>query len=445
MASDQAEDGFPAGIGPAGRRAWLAFLAFVFLSMVSLPFARIALVVAIALALVARRGTGAGRLRLAPPTVGWLVYLAVALVVSAVAAACLDDPLLVPAKGLRKVTKLLWFAGIPLAAATVTYEARLRKTLSVLVAGGVATALVILVVNTSIAWLQVHYPTEQAAADATGFAALLHSAASAIGLDPALQHALDSDVWRPWGGRPPSFYYAFTSLGTMHDAQRLMVALIASLFLLDDARRRRGGAPRAVLCSLLLAVGLILTCKRGPILIGFATCFALALRRAGLRRALVLLLCAALAIAAVPQVRARMADLPAEFSVKSGGRALMWMKIVPALHREHPWGIGFRSLTAAKMAGIDRRIEPNRTHVHSTPLEAFVDFGWLGVAAWLLWTYLVFRSALRLARSGGAIAAAPFCLLLSLALFGLVEYNLADASVVVFYGTIMGLGTSCQT
>ena len=423
-------------------RAWFAFLAFVFLGMVSLPLARAALLVSIVLALVARRGRAPGTFRPAPPTVGWLVYLAVALVVSSCAAAFLDDPLLIPASGLRKVTKLLWFAAIPLAASLVTTEERLRKTLAVLVAGGVTTALVILLVHTSLSWLQVHYPTAQTATDATGFASFLHSACTSLGLDPALQRALDSDVWRPWGGRPPSFYYAFTARGTMHDAQRLMVALIASLFLLDAARRRRENCLRLALAAALLAVGLVLTCKRGPILIGFAVSFALLLRRAGLRRALLLLVCAALAIAAIPHVRARMAALPGEFSVGNGGRALMWTKIVPALHREHPYGIGFRALTAQKMKSIDRRIEPNRTHVHCTPLEAFVDFGWLGAAAWALWTFLVFRCAVRLARTGGELAAAPLCMLLSLALFGFIEYNLADASVVVFYGMLMGLAAA---
>ena len=104
--------------------------------------------------------------------------------------------------------------------------------------------------------------------------------------------------------------------------------------------------------------------------------------------------------------------------------------------------VGFRALTAQKMKSIDRRIEPNRTHVHCTPLEAFVDFGWLGAAAWALWTFLVFRCAVRLARTGGELAAAPLCMLLSLALFGFIEYNLADASVVVFYGMLMGLAAA---
>ena len=58
---------------------------------------------------------------------------------------------------------------------------------------------------------------------------------------------------------------------------------------------------------------------------------------------------------------------------------------------------------------------------------------------------LAFRSAIKLRRNGpdaglpAAEALMPFAVLISLALFGLVEYNLADAAVVPLYSIAMGL------
>ncbi len=124
---------------------------------------------------------------------------------------------------------------------------------------------------------------------------------------------------------------------------------------------------------------------------------------------------------------------------------LMWTRIVPALHAEYPRGIGFRSLTAIKMHNVDWHVERNRTHVHSVPLQAFVDFGWAGPAAWLFWMLLAFRAAVKLrcdASAAGlmpAEASIPLATLSALVIFGLVEYNIADAAVVPLYSLAMGL------
>jgi O-antigen ligase len=381
-----------------------------------------------------------------PPTLGWLAYFTLALIVTAVAAAVITDPLLVPKKGLGKITKLLWFAAIPLCSAQVCSVRRFRATLLTLVAGGCVLSAYVLLGETSFAWLQVHYPAGEATTATPAFAALLKKTACTIGLDKALCRWFADEVWSPWGGRPPCFLYALTFNATLHNAQRLMVALVCAVAAAMERRDRAALKPLLAWAPFLIAAGLVVTCKRAPLLGAiFATGLLLAiLSRPWKALAAVLAICA-LAVA-VPQSRARLQMLPMEFDARNGGRALMWTRIAPQIHREHPWGIGFRSLTDKKMRSIDWHVEPNRTHLHSTPLQAFIDCGWAGLAVWLAWMALSFRSAIATAKGRGGAAglpqaarAAPLAALAALAGVALVEYNIADAAVVLLYGSVLGL------
>ena len=82
-------------------------------------------------------------------------------------------------------------------------------------------------------------------------------------------------------------------------------------------------------------------------------------------------------------------------------------------------------------------------------LQAFVEFGYLGVFAYLLWMGLTFYATGRLAlRSRRKINsslpetmafAAPLAMFSTLFLYGLVEYNLADSEIVLLYAFAMGL------
>ncbi|MBQ9726172.1 MAG: hypothetical protein IJV65_01540 [Kiritimatiellae bacterium] len=521
--------------------SWAAFQAFAFLAGFSMPAARAALAACLVLTLCdrARRRT----MRFTAPAAGWLVYLALAAVVTAAMAAANWDPLIQPGRGLPKLAKLLWFAAIPLGVVQVDSRARLLSVLRAFVRGCAVTALCLVLLHPLLAWFQVSFPSsyqmvarelDPAASTVAAFPAFLYRAVDALGLLGPVTRWIEL----PW--RAQNYAQAIVKLGSMQDAQRLMVALPAALCLaaesLRDRSRPRRAAPFLVLA--LVALALPLAFKRGPVIAGFSVSFLLLLSRLRWWKAALVLLALALAAAAMPHVRGRFAELPSEFRLAKGGRALMWTRLVPELHRDHPWGVGFRALTSAKMlqaerraaldgeeaaleerlAGLrareaagedvrpwivavdfrlwrmrhwraadaratelararpapgspeaaelelvrrqlesweklgvtDRYLELDRNHVHSSPLQAFVDFGWAGLAAWALWMALGFRATWALARRSRRPAAdsaspetlcfaAPLAMFGALVLFGLVEYNLADAAVVLLYGLALGL------
>lgn len=423
--------------------AWASFLTFTFAVMVSMPVARLGLVASLICLLVTKNGRK--RFSITIPTLGWLAYLAVAIVVSAIAAIFIDDPLLVSAKGFGKIDKLFWYIAIPLTAAMAINQERAIKIQQALVLGALLLSVVIIVGNPVKAWLQVSYPTPSTVAAATGLPHLLYQFFSTIGLDSAICEWLHDSSWTIANGwnadleRPPSFYLAMLNLGSMDDSQRLMVAFVVALGLFPKIKNLNRILKIAILVIIMLA--LIITCKRGPLLAAVAVSFFILAKRIKIWKTLLLVACLIGAIIAVPSARQRFSVLPQELNPRNGGRLLMWTEIVPVLHEEYPYGIGFRALTDKKMESIDDRVEPNRTHVHSTPLQAFVDFSYLGVVAWLFWmvvSLLAARLTVKISKDNEVSMVAP---IFALILFGLVEYNLADAAIVLLYSITMGLAS----
>lgn len=407
--------------------AWFCFLGFAGAAMLSLPLARLFLLLSLFFTIRART-----RLRMTLPAWGWVVYLVLAVVVTAAVAIAntpwgvehgLTDAVdiyIEPARGLRKTTKLLWYVSIPLSATLVNTRVRLRSALIAIMACGTALALWMIVVNPLIAFLQLHWHPSCACID----------------------QFLSNDIWVRSARRPPSFHVALAALGTMHDAQRLMVALVCGACL--TASVRRDGCPTRwhSLSLAIISIALVVSCKRGPMTLGVVIAFAVLAAEFRLRRVLPLVAILVCVAMAMPATRARFADIPGEFRAKRGGRALMWTTVVPNLHREYPRGLGFRSLTDIKMHNAHWRVEKGRNHVHSTPLQAFVDFSWAGVAVWLAWMGMAFFCAMRAARACPPLSAAPLCALAAIVAFSLVEYNLADAAVVPLYGLAMGIASS---
>ena len=428
-----------------------------------------------------RQGTTAdasppARFDFASPFAGFLAYFALAVIVSGAAALADSDPLLVPVKGFSKLNKLAWYAFIPLAVRHLRDARTAERALKALVLGCLATAVSVALLHPAIAWFQVTMPHPKLAADTLTFAQkILREIAEATGATHEIF------IWIRKGGvheRYLTFTNALSRLGTMPDAQRLMVALPAAAALALAPRRRSAAAlapaePRRAAAAIVAAikpliipavifVGLALTLKRGPLALGFASTALLLLfarRRGGMKSlapSAAMIAAAAALVLSFPAARERFAQLPEEFSVEKGGRAAMWLQVAPQLRREHPFGIGFRSLTSEKMRAIAPHIEESRVHLHSVPVQSWVDFGWPGLAFWALWMSLAFRAAWKRAASvcGGAargeacvpgnlaLAAAPLAMLFTLVGYSFWEYNIADGEVVLLYIITMAFASA---
>lgn len=422
--------------------SWAAFLGSVFAAGFSLPLARLLLVVSLVLSAFPKM-TKRGPFRRNLPTTGWLAYLLVALVITAIMAATNTDPLIVPDKGLGKITKLLWYIAIPLTIVQVNSTERFKLVLKVFVCGCLITAFSVTFFNPLLALLQINWP-RNAAAPANETQRVIVEWAGRFGITESIRE------WVYSGYRAPDYMASMLKLGTMQDSQRLMVALPAALCLCIDAKGTR--LPRrkrifGIIALVLIFCGLMLTFKRGPIMCAIFVCGAIVLRYMGVKGLVALVLCC-IVFAAHPAVRLRFSQLPEEFSPKKGGRALMWTQIVPAVHEEHPYGIGFRALTNEKMRQHGKNVERRQNHVHSTPLQSFVDFGWLGVAVYLFWMGAAIAAAIKSllatrvkGASQRAVRYVPFAMLAALILYGLIEYNLADAEIVILYSLAMGMST----
>jgi hypothetical protein len=425
--------------------AYAALLAAAFAAGFSLPLARMALLAALALTL---RDVLRGRRRWCFPATAraWVAFLLVALVTTAVVAATNTDPLTIPRKGLGKLTKLLWFLAIPLVPTLVDSRGRFLQVATAFTLGTGIDALQVLALNTLGAWIQVTLPFPGGASPPSAAGARLQAVTDALGATEGLR-AWTLDHWRA-----RTYNDALAKLGGMATAQRLMAGFVASLGLALQARRGpdRREVRRRTALTLLLAAALVVALKRGPWISALLVALPLLAAGLGLRRVLPAMLLAAVLVLALPAARARLADLPSELTFDKGGRALMWRHIVPGLHRDHPWGVGFRGLTNDAMRRYTRRVELRQNHVHSNPLQVLVELGWQGLAAYVVWMFLGLRDGLRLAfrprgpaagwHDGDALLRAmPLAMLASLVLNGFVEYNFADGELVVIYGLAMGL------
>ena len=306
-----------------------------------------------------------------------------------------------PARGIPKLTKLIWFIGIPLCATLVTGPSRI--------------------------WMLVR-------AYACG--------CGVLGVLTCVRHTVKARELVALG-QFDRFSDALVHVGSMSDAQRLMVGVLLALGLLLASRGVAARSRWGWGCLLgVIAVGLLINFKRGAWFstVGVVTVFLII--RAGWRYAVAIVLLA-LCLLAVPTVRTRVAGLKDELSGR-GGRMMMWREIAPELHRQYPWGVGYRALTNDAMREIEPRVEPNRDHLHSNPIQMWVDTGWLGLAVYLLWMGWsctdAMRFCVRMRRDPAALALAlALGMGLAALLFnGLVEYNFGDGEIVLAYGWMIG-------
>ena len=199
----------------------------------------------------------------------------------------------------------------------------------------------------------------------------------------------------------------------------------------------------------LIALAEIVVLKRGSWFCTIAIVVLLLVRRISWKwlatGALALLAVAFL----VSPVRARFAAIPGEFDSARGGRAAMWTKFAPAILADHPWGIGFRSLvpddaspfslqSLSRKYNLNIEFEKNRDHLHSNLVEMTTSLGWEGLVLYLVWMGVIFADAIR----GGKATSPVFWAILALFLNGFVEYNFANAGIIIIFGILAGLAAA---
>ena len=309
-----------------------------------------------------------------------------------------------PEQGLDRFHKLAWFIAIPIMATAIDSWQRLRRFTIAFVLGTAILAIRVCIEHPLVAWQEFQ------------------------------------------AGHQASFAMSLINNSSLSDAQRLAVGLLAGLclFAADIHEKRK----RLLWIALFIptAIAEVICLKRGP-WIALAICgSAIAMSSFGWRRVLPLLVLGAALLGALPPVRTRISQLRDDADASHGGRMTMWTEIAPQLLREHPWGVGFRSLRNKDLRKISPHVERRQDHLHSTPVQVAVSTGWHGLAIYLLWMLCSLRDAWRTKNNGrdltaspGVPAKAPLAILSALILIGIVEYNLADADILIIYAAFIGL------
>lgn len=135
--------------------AWGLFLAFCFFCMVSPLVAQIALTLSVIFAFCHK--SIRHRLRITWPTWGWIVYMVVAFVTTALVLRTQKDELLHP-----RIAKIIehgiWYIAIPIASANITSRERLHSAVRSIAIGGLILACAVLIRNSSQAMFRFYYP-----------------------------------------------------------------------------------------------------------------------------------------------------------------------------------------------------------------------------------------------------------------------------------------------
>ena len=420
-----------------------ALLATAFAAGFSLPLGRVLLALAL-VGLAIDVATGKRRLRM--PLSGWLWIATFAL------AAVVTHFGVNPAKGMHRLPKLLWYIGIPIAASIVDSREKAWSLVRAFVLGTGILAARVLLCNIPAA-MAATTALNEATAD---FEPLLEGAFNRGSVSEYAFHSLHHALPKP------TFLGTLFHQGDLGDSQRLMAGLVGAASLLlfsralpaDTRSARIECAGRSFVLPIwhviaaLVAVALFLTFKRSSWIGAALVLIPLLLRRVSWKKVAIGALVVAAAIAAIPAGRARVASLAGEFSVRTGGRLAMWTQVAPGVIKDHPWGIGFRAMTPELMRQYSRLVEKNREHLHSNPIEMTSSLGWLGLALYLAWVFVSLRDSAHLDRhiapDARGLSWAFGGMLASLYINGLVEYNFADAELVLIYGLLMGAASGMK-
>lgn len=308
-----------------------------------------------------------------------------------------------PTGALKKTGRLVWFLLIPITASLARTPARRMALLRALAGGAGLLAVKIILWNPWKAW-----------------------------------QAFQAD-----GGLGLTLFERVVDKGSMTAGQVLMMGVLVAAALLGHAVRCRAPQGRWWTLLVVSVAGLLLNFKRGSWLV------TLLLGAAGLiakRRWVWLALLVTgvgLGLCCHP-LRYRMEQLSRESDIQGGGRLTMWVKIAPALVRQYPLGVGYRSVTPAMLRRVAPYVERHRNHLHSNIAQVLVETGWAGLLVYLMWMIQAVLEATRRNRAAApgstasCVALALTWMLAGLLLNGLVEYNFGDTELMILLAVILG-------
>lgn len=332
-----------------------------------------------------------------PPSIWFVVFLVGIAVVATLYG-------IRPEKGVPRLHKLGWLFTIPVAANLLDSWKRVRASVIAYFAGAVILAIDVCINNPLEAWEK-------------------------------LETGLHAD-----------FTTSLINSSSLSDGQRLAFGVVAGVAVLMSNTTRQRKRRVWALMLVIVTMGEIVCLKRAPwtaaILFGgglACTCF-------GVKRVMTILLIVAGFSLIFSPVRTRIAQLKNDIDIEHGGRMTMWAQVAPELLRQYPGGVGFRSLRNKDLKAIAPHVEPRQDHLHSNPVQIAVALGWHGLAVYMLWMAWVIRAAILMMNHAGDLpdeyripAQGAAAMLFALLLVGIVEYNFADAKIMIVCVTLIGI------
>jgi O-antigen ligase len=227
-------------------------------------------------------------------------------------------------------------------------------------------------------------------------------------------------------------------LGQMTQSGQLLFAIGLALPLLI---RRTFSAPPLRFALALYVLALVVNLKRGVWLGAVAAVVTVGLL-ASRRLVLVAGLVIALAVAAVPPVRSRVANSARDMFLP-GNRYDIWVAAIDVVKR-FPMGVGRKN---GEILRDYPNIPQHHKHAHNNLLQITLENGYLGLGMFLWWMatfgVLAWRAYGRVPAGDKPLEALAIAVLASFVGFhvaGLVEYNFGDSEVLEMFFVMMGLG-----
>ncbi len=233
--------------------------------------------------------------------------------------------------------------------------------------------------------------------------------------------------------------FDFPIIGTVSQSGQLAILIFLSLYFVSTNLNK---SVYALVCFILLLLGLILNLKRGPwIGVSLILSFFLLRKRTSYAALFIGLL---LGVAFfIPPIYERLASSLNHFFI-AGGRSEIW-GIGYELSLKYPLGIGFDNSGALRDFSLE--IPKNLKHFHSNFLNILVEGGLLSLYLYLGFIISLIKEAKITMISSPQDSQRIFLYLglMSSLVAGLVEYNFGDSAVISIFYIILGLAYSKTT